>query len=309
MSDPLRVIVTGAAGFIGSHVAERLFDLGHDVVGVDNFLTGRPENFPCVEANIPACFRPEWKHPDVVVHAAASYDDGTNWKRDIATNVGGAAWVCDLQPERIVYFQTALCYGHNPYGAYAAFEPHSAPYPLTVHQPLAPDNSYAISKTAGESYLLNSGIPTVSLRLANIYGPRNLSGPIPTFYKRITEGEKCIVTASRRDFVFIEDLLPVAIDAILGEGLGVYHVSSGSDYAVQDTFFAVADALDLPAADADFIPRPPGDSPSILLDSSATQAFFKWRPKVALEDGIEKAVEWYRANGVERTFTHLDLKG
>lgn len=303
MSDPLRVIVTGAAGFIGSHVAERLVELGHDVVGIDNFLTGRIDNFPCEEWDISwPGYNHAWLNPDVVVHAAASYDDGTNWGRDIATNVGGAAWVCNLQPKRIVYFQTALCYGHNPY-----FD--SEPWPLNVFQRLAPDNSYAISKTAGESYLLNSDIPTVSLRLANIYGPRNLSGPIPTFYKRITEGEKCIVTASRRDFVFIGDLLPVAIDAILGKGQGVYHVSSGSDYAVSDSFYAVANALDPPVVEAEFIPRPPGDSPSILLDSSATQAFFEWQPQVALEDGIAKAVEWYRANGVERTFTHLDLKG
>jgi len=201
LSAPLRVLVTGAAGFIGSHVAERLVADGHDVVGLDNFLTGRPDNFPCVKFDVASGEgRPEWEAPDVIVHAAASYDDGSNWQRDIRTNVLGAQWVCSLKPKRIVYFQTALCYGHDPYGG-------RDPRPLSLSQPLAPDNSYAISKTAGESYLLHSGIPLVSLRLANIYGPRNLSGPIPTFYKRLTEKQTCIVTDSRRDLVFIDDLL------------------------------------------------------------------------------------------------------
>lgn len=291
--------MTGAAGFIGSHMVEALAERGHDVVGFDTFLTGRRQNLPgCMHVDVAERHWHGLMPADVVVHCAASYDDRHNWTRDVRTNVLGAESVCRAGPERIVYFQTALCYGHNPY--YGA-----EPWPLVDSWPLAPDNSYAISKTAGEQYIQHSGIPYVSLRLANVYGPRNLSGPIPTFYKRISEGQRCTVTDSRRDFVFIGDLLPVAVAAVEGQGEGVYHVSSGTDYAIREAFHNVAFAMGAADAEYDLSPRPPDDSPSILLDPSATEAEFGWKATVELEDGIAEAVAWYSEHGVERTFTHL----
>ena len=303
----MRVLVTGGAGFIGSHVTDRLIEDGHEVVVIDNLLTGRMEN-----VNPSARFHDQdllhgdlTSNVDVIVHCAASYSERHNWQRDVVTNAYSTAWIMQCAQksgvDRVVYFQTALCYGHDPYGV-------KDPYPLLTNQPLNPDNSYAISKTAGELYIRHSGIPYVSLRLANVYGPRNLSGPIPTFYKRITEGQECTVTDSRRDFVFIDDLLGVAMPAIYGHGHGVYHVSSGRDFAIADAFDAVAEALDTTAI-ADLIPRPPDDSPSILLDPLATQATFNWKATTPFKDGIEKAVAHYKTAGVDTTYTHLSLKG
>lgn len=300
----MRILVTGAAGFIGSHVAEVLAERGHHVIGVDNLETGRRENYPAAILGTIPHIEPPPERFDTVVHAAASYADGTKWRRDISTNVGGAAWVCALRPERIVYFQTALTYGHDPY--------HGAPpYPLPLTTRIAPDNSYAISKTAGEQYIAHSGIPYVSLRLANIFGPRNLSGPIPTFYKRLSEGNRCIVTDSRRDFVYIDDLLAAAIPIIEGAGDGVYHVASGRDYAISEAFDAVTEAMGIEVAPGmvEFIGRPEGDSPSILLDPSRLQTELGWLPLGDLRDGVASAVEWYEANGVRHTFTHLAMKG
>ena len=119
---------------------------------------------------------------------------------------------------RLVYFQTALCYGLHP-----------QEQPITLSHPLDPkDSSYAISKTAGEWYVRLSGLDWISFRLANVYGPRNLSGPLPTFFQRLTEGKPCFVMDTRRDFVFVEDLVEVAMKAVDGGGeSGVYHVSSG----------------------------------------------------------------------------------
>jgi UDP-glucose 4-epimerase len=299
----MKILVTGAAGFIGSHVAEVLDDHGHKVVGIDNYLTGRPDNFPeCRFADVRHNMEPLGKKWDCIVHCAASYSDGSKWLRDIDTNVRGAAQVCRLNPKRIVYFQTALCYGHDPY--------HGAPpYPLPLTTRIAPDNSYAISKTAAEQYIANSGITYVSLRLANIYGPRNLSGPIPTFYKRITDGNKCIVTDSRRDFISIYDLLKAAIPIIEGDGDGVYHVSTGRDYAISEAFEAVAAAMGVEVTPdmVEFIGRPPGDSPSILLDPSRLEKELGWKAMAYLPNGIRGAVDWYASNGVEHTFTHLQM--
>jgi len=310
----LRVLITGGAGFIGSHLADELLAEHHHVTVLDNLQTGRQENVPdgaeWVEASITDrdVLRGVMADHgiDTVAHCAASYADRTDWTRDTQTNVQGTVNVVQLSEElgvqRLLYLQTALCYGHDPLDGLPS-------RPLPVDHPIRPDNSYAITKTAAERFIQHSSLDWVSLRLANVYGPRNLSGPIPTFYKRISEGQPCVVTDSRRDFVFIDDLLAVAVRALEGTGSGVYHVSSGTDYAIREAYEAVAAALGKPDAPVSFVPRPPDDAPSILLDPILTQFAFDWEPVVPFRTGIDLAVAHYRATGVDQTFTHLSLKG
>src|SRR5213076_1346214 len=101
-----------------------------------------------------------------------------------------------------------------------------------------------ISKTAGEQYIELSGIDFVSMRLANAYGPRNLSGPLPTFFHRLSEGKPVFVVDTRRDFVYADDLVAVAMSAIDGGGDGgVYHVSSGADVSIKELFDATVKAM------------------------------------------------------------------
>src|SRR6202007_331824 len=89
-----------------------------------------------------------------------------------------------------------------------------------------------------------SGIGFVSFRLANAYGPRNVSGPLPTFFQRLSEGKPCFVMDTRRDFVFVDDLVEVALKAVDGGGdSGVYHVSSGSDVSIKELFDATVKAM------------------------------------------------------------------
>ena len=89
-----------------------------------------------------------------------------------------------------------------------------------------------------------SGLDWVSLRLANAYGPRNVSGPLPTFFHRLTEGKPCFVMDTRRDFIFVEDLIDLVVAAIDGQGSsGVYHASSGSDFSIKELFDATVAAL------------------------------------------------------------------
>ena len=109
---------------------------------------------------------------------------------------------------RLIYLQTALCYGLHP-----------LEQPITLNHPILPTaSSYAISKTAGEHYVALSGVDWQSFRLANAYGPRNLSGPLPTFYSRLTTGKPCFVMDTRRDFVFVSDLIDLLVQAIDGAG-------------------------------------------------------------------------------------------
>ena len=305
----MKVLITGGAGFVGSHLAERLLADGDEVLALDNYATGRRRNLSeregltLVEGDIGdrdalgkvfADFA-----PDVVAHAAASYKDPDAWTEDARTNSLGGANVVeasrDAGVDRIVYFQTALCYGTQP-----------LEHPITLEHPIRPDSSYAISKTTAEQYIAASGIPWVSLRLANIYGPRNMSGPVPTFFQRLTEGKPCFVMDSRRDFIFVDDLIEVAVAALSGTGEGAYHVSSGSDVSIKEMFDAVVDAMGVEVeGEVEVRPRPPEDPPSILLDPSRTEADFGWKAAVPLADGVARAVADYRENGVGETYTHL----
>jgi UDP-glucose 4-epimerase len=305
------VLITGGAGFIGSHLTDRLLERGDDVLVIDNFATARRDslsdhdNLTLVEGTIvdsalvDKLFRDF--QPEVVVHAAASYKDPEAWSEDSRTNAVGSANVVRAAKEagvaRLVYFQTALCYGLHP-----------EEQPITLSHPLDPkDSSYAISKTAGEWYVRLSGLDWISFRLANVYGPRNLSGPLPTFFQRLSEGKSVFVMDTRRDFVFVDDLADVAMKAIGGSGeSGVYHVSSGSDVSIKELFDATVKAMGVELdEEVEVRPRNPDDAPSILLDPSKTERDFDWAARTPLDDGVAKAVGYYKEHGVAETFTHL----
>lgn len=306
----MKVLITGGGGFVGSNLADRLLSDGHDVLVIDNYATGRRDNLTehdglrIVEATIAdagAVDRAfEEFGPDHVVHAAASYKDPDNWAEDARTNAEGSVNVVRAAQRaevgRFVYFQTALCYGTRP-----------IEQPITLTHPIRPDSSYAISKTAGEQYIALSGLDFVSFRLANAYGPRNISGPLPTFYQRLTAGKPCFVMDTRRDFMYVDDLVNVVVRALGGEGSGYYHVSSGSDYAIKDLFDATIAALGIELdEEVEVRPRNPDDAYTILLDPSRTHEDFPgWSVSTSLQEGVARAIAYYRDNGIEETFTHL----
>jgi UDP-glucose 4-epimerase len=306
----MKVLITGGGGFIGSHLADRLLADGHEVLTVDTYATSRRDNLApqdrltIVEGSIAdeAFFDRVMEdfRPDAVAHAAASYKDPDAWAEDARTNALGTAIVVKASErvgvKRFVYFQTALCYGVKP-----------EEQPITLSHPLRPyESSYAISKTAGENSIRLSDLDWVSFRLANVYGPRNLSGPLPTFFSRLTQDKACFVTDTRRDFLFVTDLVDVVTKALVdGIGSGAYHVSSGSDVAIKDLFDATTSALGLGQIDVEVRPRAADDAESILLDPSRTEADFSWKTSVSLEDGVAQAIAWYQEHGIEQTYTHL----
>lgn len=309
----MKVLITGGAGFIGSHLADRLLERGDNVLVIDNFATGRRDNL-APQANLRVVegtiADPELvdKHfvdfsPEVVVHAAAAYRDPEDWAEDALTNVVGSANVTlaakRVGVRRLVYFQTALGYGLRP-----------LEQPITLNHPLRPEgSSYAISKTAGEHYIELGGQDFISFRLANAYGPRHLSGPLPTFYHRLTNNKPCFVVDSRRDFIYVDDLVDVVVKAVDGRGdSGYYHVSSGSDYAVKELFDATVRALGLKLdQDVELRPRNPDDTYTILLDPSKTNDTFDWSVSTPLDKGVAAAVAWYKEHGVTQTYTHLQM--
>ncbi len=309
----MKVLVTGGAGFIGSHLVDRLLARKDHVLVIDNYATGRRDNLAphpnltVLEGTIADAelvkrtFRDFG--PEQVVHAAASYKDPDNWTEDSLTNVVGTANVVQASKvtrvRRLIYFQTALCYGLQP-----------MEQPITVKHPIRPEgSSYAISKTAGEQYVQLGGLDWISFRLANAYGPRNLSGPLPTFYHRLTTGKPCFVMDTRRDFIYVEDLSKLVIQALEGQGYqGPYHVSSGSDVSIKELFDATLKALQVKLdTEVEVRPRNVDDAYTILLDPSKTNADFGWRASTPLETGVATTIDWYKRFGIHQTFTHLKL--
>lgn len=305
----LRILITGGAGCLGSNLVEHFIPAGHDILVIDNFATGKRELLPpmpklwVVEGSIAdqelvdRCFG-EFQ-PTHVVHSAAAYKDPANWREDAATNITGTINVVAAakrhQVRRFVNFQTALCYGRPEI------------IPIPVDHPSRPITSYGISKTAGEQYVMMSGLPTVSLRLANITGPRLAIGPIPTFYKRLKTGQKCYCSDTTRDFLDMEDFLAIMEQAMADDApTGVFNVSTGEGRSIKDIFDMVVDHLGVTLPEpVPIIPPGADDIPAVVLDPSRTEAAFGWRAKYGFEETVRKMLSWYDKYGVTDLHSHL----
>jgi UDP-glucose 4-epimerase len=306
----MKVFVTGGSGLVGSTVIDLLLTRGDEVVAIDNFATGRRDNLKphpglrLVEDSI-ADARTVGRligdfRPDIVIHTAASYKDPDDWHTDALINCVGSANVArackDHKVARLIYFQTALCYGTKP-----------REQPITLDHPLSPVNSsYAISKTAGEHYIQFSGVDWITFRLANVIGPRNVSGPLPIFFERLSQGKRCFVTAARRDFVFVGDLARTVLKAANGVGSGTYHFSSGRDVAIKDLYDEVVRVMKLnDYPEPEIRPLGPDDAATILLDPSRTFRDFGEFHFTPLEEIVAQTIEYYRDHGVQGGYTHL----
>lgn len=304
-----RILITGGAGSLGTNLVEHLLPLGHEVLVIDNFATGHRSALPEVErlsiiegsisderlvAETLKTFEPEF-----VIHSAASYKDPADWKTDIETNVRGAAVIARESEragvKRLINFQTALCYGIPDV------------VPIPADHPCRPFTSYGISKTAGEQYILNSRVPSVSVRLANVTAPRLSIGPLPTFYQRLSEGKKCFCSDTVRDFLDVADFLQF-VDIALEPSAptGVFNLSTGIGHSIKEIFDLVVEhlgvVLDEPVP---IVPPQPDDVPKVVLDPTSTTASFGWRAEVSFPAMVGKMLRWYDSYGVSQVYSHL----
>ena len=304
----MRLLVTGGAGCLGSNLVEKFFQQGYPTCVIDNFATGKREVLPAqpglmvVEGSVAnadlvnrtfADFQPTH-----VIHSAAAYKDPLNWVEDVATNVLGAIHVANAalksNVSRFINFQTALCYGRTNM------------VPITRDQPTAPFTSYGISKTAGEAYLMQSGLPVVSLRLANICGPRLAIGPIPNFYKRLKAGQNCFCSDVIRDFLDMSDFIALIEQVLqLDAPTGVFNVSTGEGHSIHEVFLAVSNYLGINPPDVPLVSPGVDDVSRVVLDPNATQCAFGWRAKVGFNDTIKNQLHWYDQYGISDIFSHL----
>ncbi|MBA3664208.1 MAG: NAD-dependent epimerase/dehydratase family protein [Bacteroidetes bacterium] len=309
----MKILISGGCGQVGSHVAELFLKRGDQVVAIDNLATGRREHLadhPNLKVIIDTIadkalvdkIVSEFK-PDAIVHTAASYKDPNDWYNDSLTNCVGGSNLIHAAKEygvkRFIYFQTALCYGVKPLHQ-----------PIRLDHPKFPANSsYAITKTANEDFLEISGLDFVTFRLANVIGPRNVSGPLPIFFQRLKDGKKCFVTQARRDFVYVMDLAKNVVKACDGTGTGAYHFSSGTDVAIKELYDEVVAAMGIsPYPEAEIKELGPDDAPSILLDPSRTFQDFGKIEFTPLKETVRSAIEYFQKHGTLGEYTHLKLE-
>lgn len=307
----MRLLVTGGAGSLGSNLIEYVAARCEAIVVIDNFATGKRKsllpqpNLEIVEGSITDAelvtntFRRF--APTHVVHAAASYKNPNDWVTDAEVNVIGTINVVraseGAKVERFVNLQTALCYGR----------PTTVPIP--VEHPTAPFISYGISKTAGEAFVAASRLPWVSLRLANVTGPRLAIGPIPAFYKKLKSGEPCTVSTAIRDFLDMSDFLSL-MDRVLGSSeTGLFNVSTGEGHTIEEVFRLVAKHVGLAGAQPDVIVKPEDDDiAAVVLDPVRTAKVFNWSAHAGFEETILRMLRWYDKYGVTDVYSHLQAK-
>lgn len=303
-----RILITGGAGCLGSNLIEHWLPQGHQILVLDNFATGKREVVPEVsglqvrEGHIADTGFVELAfadfEPELVIHSAAAYKNLTDWQEDARTNVLGSIEVARAAERhgvhRLVNFQTALTYGRTTVS------------PIPAGHPSAPVASYGISKTAGEQYMLLSSVPTVSLRIANVTGPRLAIGPIPTFYKRLKAGQKCFCSDTARDFLDMSDFLAFMDLAIQpGAPTGVFNVSSGEAHYIKEIYDLTAAYLGVDGGDVPIQPPAADDVPVVALDPSETTKAFGWAPMLGFADTIRKQLQWYDRHGLTDIYSHL----
>jgi UDP-glucose 4-epimerase len=292
----MRAVVTGGAGFIGSHVVDALVARGDEVHVLDDLSRGKRERIPAgVELHVADVRDPDAAfaaiQPETVFHLAAQADVRVSVERpdlDADVNVLGTVRILEAARRsgaKVVFAST----GGAIYGECDGPATESA-----ERRPLAP---YGTSKLCGEEYLATwnrlHGTGHVSLRLANVYGPRQEphgeAGVVAIFMGLLHEGGTPRIYgdgSQTRDYVFVEDVVAAMLAAAGHEG-GVFNVGTGTETSVLDLYDAIQHASGI-AREAAFADPRLGELQRSVLDISLADRVLGWHPKLALADGLAR---------------------
>jgi UDP-glucose 4-epimerase len=309
-----KYLVTGIAGFIGSHIAHELLRQGHGVRGVDNFVTGKRENvadfggkidFREADLRDAAAMREACRGVDYIFHEAALASVPRSVKDPVATNDANVTGTLNLLMaardagvKRVIYAGSSSAYGDTP--------------TLPKREDMLPNpiSPYAVSKLAGEHYMASFyrvyGLETVTLRYFNVFGPRQAadspySGVLAKFITQMLDGKQPTIFGDgeqSRDFTYVENVVQANLracaapaDAVAGR---VFNVALGSRYTLNQTFDLLKKIIGYSGA-ATFGPERQGDVKHSQADISAAKQAFGFAPNVGFEEGLRKTVAWYRS--------------
>lgn len=301
----MKIVVTGGAGFIGSHITELLCDLNFDVLVVDNLSFGY-KNFVdkravFVEGNVgdKKLMRQVLRGADAVIHLAASsiikfsYEDPESYFQNNLIN--GVALLDAMREEKvkkIIFSSTAAVYG-IPTNT-----------PINEDDPKNPINAYGASKLAFEealkAYYHMFGIESVSLRYFNAYGPRDEQKPatraVPMWIKAILSDKPVEVywqAKQIRDYVFVKDIAQAHVSVLSAKGYNIYNIGSGKGVVMKDIINNIENIVGRKLKIIDKGERK-GDPNELIADISKIQKEFGWKPKVSLVEGLKQTIVYYQ---------------
>jgi UDP-glucose 4-epimerase len=288
----VKAVITGGAGFIGSHIARRLDQLGWSVVAIDDLSGGRRSNVPASCAldildvsAVEAVDRIARHAPDVVIHAAAQVSVARSMadpEEDWRVNVVGMKRVIEaakLAKSRVVFLSSGgAIYGDSD-GA-------------TETSPPAPRSYYAVHKYVAERYLELSGLSHAIARIGNVYGPRQRAdqegGVVAIFVKALKAHATITVHGTgkqRRDFIHVSDVADAIVTLANTDRSGTWNVATGTSVSINELLSALQDAIG-PARDIVMAPVRPGDLFTSRLSVDLIKQDFNWSPKVDLSAGV-----------------------
>jgi UDP-glucose 4-epimerase len=302
-----KILVTGGGGFIGSHVVDRLLDLGHHVVVVDDFRSGRQSNLPSgvllhrvdiASPELEEVFREE--KPEFVCHYAAqisvqvSMQDPMN---DANTNVRGSL---NLLQNCVKYGVKKVIYTSSGGAIYG--EP--LYLPCDENHSVDPLSHYGVSKYAVEKYLhvyrKSHGLDYTVLRLSNVYGPRQdpygEAGVVAIFSQAMLQGKPVVINGSgeqERDFVYVLDVVAASV-AALEKGSGEsFNIGTGRGVSINQIFSLLKEASGYDG-EAFYGPAKPSEIFKIYLDNTKARQQLGWEPGFSLEEGLKEILPWFR---------------
>jgi len=304
---PVKVLVTGGAGFIGSHLVDALLGRGDQVLVIDDLSTGEREHvdpraaFRQLDIRTPegAAAVREWR-PDVICHHAAQMSVSRSVREplfDASVNLVGGLHLLEVAREVGARFLFAST-GGALYG-----DADVLPTPETYAAwPVSP---YGVAKLSFEHYLhsyaVQHGLSYVALRYANVYGPRQNphgeAGVVAIFCLRMLAGEPPVINGDGRylrDYVYVADVVRANLAALDAPDVtGHFNVGTGRQVDVNQVFELVREMTGSGVPEVHGPPRP-GDQRTSALDCALIAERLGWRPEVALEDGLEDTVAWFR---------------
>jgi UDP-glucose 4-epimerase len=308
----MKILVTGGAGFIGSHIVDRFVQEGYEVAVVDNLSTGKRRHVNRAAKFYRTDIRSWWlerafrrERPVIVCHHAAQMDVRRSVRDpvfDAETNILGTL---NVLRHAIKYGVRKVLFASSGGAVYG--EPEKLP--VSEDHLVRPASPYGISKAVGDEYLRYfrdaDGLEFVSLRYANVYGPRQdpygEAGVVGIFTQKMLLGEQPIINGNgrqTRDFVYVDDVVEANVAAVNKAARGIYNVGTGKETSVNELFSLLAGLIN-PAIREVHGPAKKGEQQRIALDASKFHRELDWEPKVSLKDGLARTVEYYRQ--MERT--------
>lgn len=302
----MKIIVTGGAGFIGSHLTHRLINEGHQVMILDDFSAGN-KDFVHHEAKVEEVNILDWVKvekaftsfsPEAVFHLAAQISirsKFTDSKRYATDSMNILKYAQASGVKRFIFSSTAAVYGNNKN------------LPIKETEPYAPTSAYGVSKMNFEQHLLgedrDTNLQTMVVRYANVYGPRQGTvgegGVVAIFYKKLLANEPLTIFGAgeqTRDFTFVDDVVESNVLALQSDKDGVaYNVSTAQETSINELAQLL---LQISGKNVEIKYAPPaaGDVARSALDNALIKQGLGWEPKMDIDQGLKKTWEWFKEN-------------